>query len=136
MISAENELRELVAKWAAAVSSGDRNGILARHANDVEMFDFPNELRGIKEYDESWDFFYSKQKGPITFAPSDFHITAGTDVGFVSCKVHCDGTEAGPLDFRLTTGFRKINGQWTAVHEHHSLRKHPVSENTGEPLIQ
>jgi ketosteroid isomerase-like protein len=52
MISAENELRELVAKWAAAVSSGDRNGILARHANDVEMFDFPNELRGIKEYDE------------------------------------------------------------------------------------
>jgi ketosteroid isomerase-like protein len=25
------------------------------------------------------------------------------------------------LDFRLTVGLRKIDGQWTITHEHHSV---------------
>lgn len=34
-------------------------------------------------------------------------VTAGEDVAFVSCRTPCDGTSAGPLDFRLTMGFEK-----------------------------
>jgi ketosteroid isomerase-like protein len=47
--------------------------------------------------------------------------TAGERVAFVTCKMHCEGTSAGPLDFRLTVGLEKRDGEWVITHEHHSL---------------
>ena len=120
-MTARDEVKGLVENWARAVSAGDRNAILAHHSDDVLMFDFPDVVRGIKAYDKTWDFFFENPRGPITYKPRDLAITAGDDVAFVSCLVHCDGTSAGPLDFRLTTGLRKIDGKWTIVHEHHSV---------------
>lgn len=52
-------------------------------------------------------------------------VTAGRDVAFVAALMRC--ALAGPdgknvdLDFRLTIGLRKIDGQWTILHEHHSI---------------
>jgi ketosteroid isomerase-like protein len=115
------EIRATIENWASAVSKGDRKGILAHHSRDLLMFDFPNTVKGIEAYDKSWDFFFDSQRGPITFAPSELEVTAGEDVAFATCVVHCDGTSAGPLNFRLTTGLRKVNGAWTILHEHHSV---------------
>ncbi|WP_411755896.1 nuclear transport factor 2 family protein [Sinorhizobium meliloti] len=42
-------------------------------------------------------------------------------MAFATCLVHCDGTSAGPLDFRLSIGLKKIDGEWSIVHEHHSV---------------
>ncbi|HEY0629036.1 MAG TPA: nuclear transport factor 2 family protein [Sphingomicrobium sp.] len=116
-----SEVEKVVTDWARAVSEGDRNKILAHHADDVRMFDFPDTAEGLEAYDKTWDFFFDNQLGPITFAPSDIRVTAGQDVAFVSCNMHCDGTTAGPLDFRLTMGLEKRDGQWVITHEHHSL---------------
>jgi ketosteroid isomerase-like protein len=116
-----DQVKKIVTDWTDAVSKGNRSGILAHHSDDVLMYDFPNEVRGLKAYDGTWDFFFENQRGPITFRPSNVEATAGENVAFVSCSVHCDGTTAGPLDFRLTVGLKKIDGRWTIVHEHHSL---------------
>lgn len=116
-----DQVEKMVVDWARAVSAGDRKAILARHADDLLMFDFPDTVEGIDSYDKTWDFFFTNPKGPITFEPSDIRVTAGRDVAFASCKVHCDGTSAGPLDFRLTTGLEKRDGEWVIVHEHHSV---------------
>jgi ketosteroid isomerase-like protein len=38
--------------------------------------------------------------------------------------MHCrvkEGRDASDLDFRLTIGLRKIEGQWLITHEHHSV---------------
>jgi ketosteroid isomerase-like protein len=121
-MSNESKVREVIENWARAVSAGNRKAILAHHATDFLMFDFPNEIRGLEAYNRTWDFFYAHPRGPISFAPSEIEVTAGDDVAFASCLFHCDGTSAGPLDFRLTTGLCKVDGQWTIVHEHHSLR--------------
>lgn len=51
---------------------------------------------------------------------------AGDQVAFATSLVHCDGTSAGALDFRLTTGLKKEQGSWVIVHEHHSV---PTIEN-------
>jgi ketosteroid isomerase-like protein len=115
------QVTKIVTDWTEAVRNGNRSGILAHHSDDVLMYDFPNEVRGLEAYDGTWDFFFENQRGPITFRPSNIEATAGEKVAFVSCNVHCDGTTAGPLDFRLTVGFEKIDGRWTIVHEHHSL---------------
>lgn len=86
------------------------------------MFDFPSPIvRGLDAYDRTWDFFFASPKGPISFVPRDVEVTAGNDVGFASCLVHCDGTSAGSVDFRLTVGLRSIDGEWVVTHEHHSV---------------
>ncbi len=53
----KRQIENIVLDWARAVSAGDRDGILARHADDLLMFDFPNTVRGIAAYDKTWDFF-------------------------------------------------------------------------------
>lgn len=121
MPSNREQVETIVTEWTRAISVGDRRAILAHHADDLLMFDFPDTVEGIGAYDETWDFFFANPRGPITFEPSDIRVTAGQDVAFVSCKVHCDGTSAGPLDFRLTTGLEKRNGEWVITHEHHSV---------------
>ena len=117
----ETQVRNLIENWAKAISSGDRAAILAHHSPDLIMFDFITVVRGIDAYDQTWDFFFASPKGLISFVPSDLEVTAGDNVAFASCLIHCDGTSAGPLDLRLTVGLRKIAGDWTVTHEHHSV---------------
>ena len=70
--SEETRIRELIEGWARAVSSGDREAILAHHAPDLLMFDFPPHIvRGLDEYNNTWGFFYDSPKGPISFVPSE-----------------------------------------------------------------
>jgi ketosteroid isomerase-like protein len=121
MNDAESKVATIVERFLIAVSRGDREGIRARHGKDLLMYDFPDTVRGIEAYDRTWDFFFDQQRGPITFSPSNLQATAGDSVGFVTCEVHCEGTAAGPLDFRLTVGLVKREGNWEITHEHHSL---------------
>jgi ketosteroid isomerase-like protein len=117
----EEHVRSIVIEWAKAISNGDRAAILAHHDENLLMFDFPGTVTGIDAYDETWDFFYRDPKGPITFDPSDVRATVGTDVAFVTCNIHCDGTPAGALDLRLTVGLERRDGEWIVTHEHHSV---------------
>lgn len=121
MPSDETAVRAIIENWARAVEAGDRKAILAHHAEDLLMFDFPDEVRGLQAYDKTWDYFFDNPKGPIHYSPRDLRVTAGDQVAFATCLVHCEGTSAGALDFRLTTGLKKVAGAWTIVHEHHSV---------------
>src|SRR5688572_25137928 len=121
MTNDEKAVRTVIENWARAVESGDRKGILANHDDELLMFDFPDVVRGIEAYDKTWDFFFDKPKGPIRYTPEDLIVTASDQVAFATCLVHCDGTSAGALDFRLTTGLKKEGGDWMIVHEHHSV---------------
>jgi ketosteroid isomerase-like protein len=117
----EQTVVAMVRNFLDAVARGDRKAIRAGHGDDILMYDFPDTVRGIAEYDRTWDFFFDSQSGPIIFAPSGLKACAGEEVAFVACEVHCDGTTAGPLDFRLTVGLEKRGGDWIIAHEHHSL---------------
>lgn len=121
MSSEISNATSVVERFLTAVTNCDRDGIRARHADDVLMFDFPDTVRGIVAYDRTWDFFFDSQTGPITFRPSELETTAGDDVAFVTCKVRCEGTTGGEFDFRLTVGLERKGNDWIIVHEHHSL---------------
>jgi uncharacterized protein (TIGR02246 family) len=123
----EAAIRMLVENWAGAVRSKNINGILAHHAPDILMFDVPPPLvsRGIEEYQKTWDLFYDFADDPVTFDIVEMNVTAGDEVAFVSALMKCmtrekDGSFSH-LDFRLTLGLRKVEGQWTIIHEHHSI---------------
>ena len=117
----EAEVRKVVVDWTKAIADKDRKGILANHADELLMFDFVKIESGLKAYDKTWDFFFQDLRGPVEFTPSNIKVTAGDDVAFVSCEIHCDGTTGGSLDLRLTVGLEKRDGKWVIAHEHHSM---------------
>lgn len=123
----ESVIQELILNWTKAIATGDRQTILAHHARDVLMFDFPNTVSGIDAYDKTWQFFDDSRRGQVIFEPRDVKVTAGDDVAFASCEIHCEGTTAGPIDLRLTVGLERRGGEWLITHEHHSM---PTTDET------
>ncbi|HEY4218739.1 MAG TPA: SgcJ/EcaC family oxidoreductase [Gemmatimonadaceae bacterium] len=127
MTTDERVIRELIENWARAVRAKDLDAILAHHAADILMFDVPppSVSRGIAAYRETWATFFAWSDDPAVFDIDEMNVTAGADVAFVTALMHCAGTEKSgehiALDFRLTVGLRKVDGQWTIAHEHHSI---------------
>jgi ketosteroid isomerase-like protein len=117
----EKHIGEMLITWTKAIAAGDRKGILAHHAKDMLMYDFPATVRGIEAYDKTWTFFDNSRTGRVTFDPRDIAVTAGDAVGFATCEIHCEGTTAGPLDLRLTMCLEKRGDEWIVTHEHHSV---------------
>lgn len=91
------------------------------------MFDVPPPFlsRGITAYMATWQTFFASSAKPVSFDFEDVEITAGDNVAFATAIGHCINTERNGeqtnLKFRLTMGFRKHDGRWLIVHEHHSL---------------
>jgi ketosteroid isomerase-like protein len=127
----ETEIRTLINRWAAAVRRHDRDGILANHDPELLMFDVPPPLRrtGIDEYSRTWDEFFAWHRPGDAFDIQDIDIVASEDVAFAAALMRCAGVDQRgrleALDFRLTLGFRKIDGRWLFVHEHHSIPSNP-----------
>ena len=120
-------VRNVVESWAAAVRRRDYEGILKNHSSDIVMFDVPPpfQSKGIEAYKKTWDLFFSCSGDPVVFDITSMNIFADNRVAFVIATMHC--TEPGPqgkrqdLEFRLTIGLQKVDGQWTILHEHHSV---------------
>jgi uncharacterized protein (TIGR02246 family) len=124
----DNQIRELIERWAAAVHAGDMDGVLADHAGDIVMFDVPpphDGVRGIGAYRETWPPFFEWQAQGASFEIVELDVTAGEDVAYAYALLRCD-TEQELTDnpenrLRLTLGLRKQDGRWVVAHEHHSF---------------
>jgi len=119
-------IRALIENWAQAVRRKDYDAILAHHSKDIVMYDVPEPFQsvGIDAYKETWDTFFSgTQLGG--FDIQELRIVADENVAFCFATMKCLNRNAGgvyePLDFRLTIGLKKVNGEWTILHEHHSI---------------
>jgi ketosteroid isomerase-like protein len=119
-------IRVLLEAWADAVRRHDLPAILAHHEPDIVMFDLPPPLqcKGIEAYKETWDLFFRCHKPGAAFDIEEVSVAAGQDVAFAAVIMRCDSS-SNPADkngflFRLTVGLRKVNGQWSIAHEHHS----------------
>jgi ketosteroid isomerase-like protein len=119
-------IRQIIENWAAAVRNRDVEAILTNHAKDIVMYDVPKPFQsiGIDAYRKTWDTFFAYTK-PGVFDIQELQVVADENVAFCFATMKCadksDTTDYIDLDFRLTTGLMKINGQWTIVHEHHSI---------------
>lgn len=124
----EQQIRDLIERWAVAVHAGDLPAVLAGHAPDIVTFDVPppyQGVRGIDAYRESWPGFFEWQASGAVFEIESLDVTAGADVAFAFALLRC-GT---PADFdrdpgqrlRLTVGLAKVEDRWTVTHEHHSF---------------
>ncbi len=126
--SDEQQIRNLITSWAAAVHGGDMDGVLVDHSDDIVMFDVPpphDGVRGIEAYRETWPGFFHWQASGASFEIVSLDVVTGADVAYAYALLLC-GTaaqlEAHPeTRLRLTLGLRKQDGRWTVAHEHHSF---------------
>jgi len=123
----EMDIKVLIERWAKAVREEDRAGIRADHDLEMLMFDVPPPFlsRGLDAYMATWEEFFSCAEKPVAFDFHDVQVTAGNDVAFATAIGRCASFDAKgkreDLEFRLTMCFRKVNGRWRIMHEHHSL---------------
>src|SRR5262245_51062772 len=127
-MTGEQQIRDLIERWAAAVHDGDLPTVLASHAPDIVMFDVPppeQGVRGLDAYRQTWPPFFEWQAAGAVFEIESLDITAGDDVGFAFGLLQCGTPEQLAREpeqrLRLTIGLRKVDGQWTVTHEHHSF---------------
>lgn len=128
MLTAEEQIRTLIERWAEAVHRGDLGAVLADHAENIVMFDVPlpyEGVHGLDAYRETWPGFFEWQAKGATFEIVSLDITAGEDVAFAHALLRCGTPEqfaANPDNrLRLTIGLRKEDGRWIVAHEHHSF---------------
>ena len=139
----EQQIRELIERWAAAVHDGDLPAVLAGHARDIVMFDVPppeQGVRGLDAYRNTWPGFFEWQASGAVFEIESLEVTAGVDVGFAFALLRC-GT---PAEFerepeqrlRLTIGLHKLDARWVVTHEHHSFADATASPETSAAEIR
>ena len=127
-MSDEQQIRDLIQRWATAVHIGDLPAVLADHASDIVMFDVPppqQGVRGIDAYCDTWPGFFEWQATGAIFEIESLEVTTGADVAFAFALLRCGTTADFGRDpeyrLRLTIGLRKIDDRWTVMHEHHSF---------------
>jgi ketosteroid isomerase-like protein len=127
MSNDEQQIRDLIETWVAAVDAGDEAGAIADRTEDIVMFDVPGPAAaasGMDEYRRTWPEFLEYQRGKAVFQLVSLDVTAGGEVAFANALLRC-----GPLPMaddperrlRLTLGLRKEGGRWLVSHEHHSF---------------
>jgi uncharacterized protein (TIGR02246 family) len=131
----EQQIRDLIERWAAAAHDGDLPAVLADHAADIVMFDVPppyQGVRGLGAYRETWPGFFEWQASGAVFEIESLEVTAGAEVAFAVALLRCGTPEQFEREpdqrLRLTVGLRKTGDRWTVTHEHHSF-----ADATGTP---
>lgn len=124
----EQQIRDLIERWAAAVHAGDLDTVLADHSAEIVMFDVPPPMqgvRGIDAYRETWPPFFEWQAGGAVFEITSLDVVAGSDVAFAYALLRCgepqELADNPELRLRLTIGLTKEQGRWVVRHEHHSF---------------
>lgn len=127
-MSDEQQIRDLIQRWATAVHDGDLRTVLADHAPDIVMFDVPPPQRGVRgldAYRDTWPGFFRWQSTGAVFEVESLEVTSGADVAFAFALLRCGTTADFDRDpdhrLRLTIGLRKVDDRWTVLHEHHSF---------------
>jgi ketosteroid isomerase-like protein len=135
--SDEAEIRAMEAAMIKAFEAKDLDHALAAYLQDETLFVFdaipPRQYVGIKAWRADNEAFVGLFQGPLKAEMSDLSVTANGKLGFGHNIQRFSGTDKSgkPIDmtFRVSDGYKKINGKWVIVEEHISF---PVDIATGK----
>jgi ketosteroid isomerase-like protein len=88
----EKQIRTLIERWAKPVHSGELEGVVADHSDDIVMFDVPppeEGVHGIDAYRETWPPFFEWQAQGASFEIVSIEVTAGDDVAYAHALLRC-----------------------------------------------
>lgn len=123
-----------IERWSRAFEARDIDAMMVRCHEDIVLFDIkpPGLLKGVAALRAMWETclpYFPKQ---FKSERKDLTLHVSGDVAFMHC-LHRLVTEeplpGGEFWIRITVGYRKIEGEWKAIHEHVS---HPFNPMTGQ----
>jgi ketosteroid isomerase-like protein len=127
--SNEAEIRAMEAAMIEAYAAKDLDKALAGYLQDETLFVFdaipPRQYVGIKAWRADNEGFIALFQGPLKAEMSDLSVTANGKLGFGHNIQHFSGTDKNgkPIDmtFRVSDGYKKIDGKWMIAEEHISF---------------
>ena len=120
------QIRARIDGLIRALRAKDIDALMAHYAPDTVTFDLmPLQTSGRDAYRKNFEAWFASVQGPIDFEIRDLRITGNDDVAFCHYLGHvkCTRTTGAQADYwvRVTAGCRRLNTQWTVIHEHVSM---------------
>lgn len=136
----EDQIRNLLTRWEEAFRAKDAKAIMSVYApgDVVVAFDIVPPLAkvGRDAYRQNYEDFFAMFSGPLKVELREVRIVAAGDVAFLHCFDRMSGTlqsgEHFDLWLRVTSGLRKIDGEWRIIHDHVSV---PIHFETGTAAL-
>ena len=134
----EQQIRQAIEDFGAAVRARDVDGILSFYAEDLVAFDMmpPLKFEGRDAYRNSWEQGLQMMQGPLEFEVSNLNIAVDGNVAYAHSlnRMAFTTSDGERMDgwMRWTGCFKKIDGKWLVAHEHNSV---PLDMNSGKGLM-
>lgn len=134
----EAEIRALVEERVEAVRDKNAAAATSHHARDIRLFDVipPLQYEGVAMARGRTQEWFGSFNGPIDYGIRDLDVASGDDVAFCHYLYRVGGTTTSGATIgmwvRATSCFRRIDGAWRVVHEHHSV---PFDPATGHAAL-
>jgi ketosteroid isomerase-like protein len=131
------EIKALEQRYVTAAKAKDIKAIMACYVPDESLLVFdvvpPRQYVGAKAYQKDWEELFAAYPGPAELEMSDLSVMTEGKLGYGHNIQHStltdkDGKKAVFI-FRVSNGYRKLNGKWLISHEHVSM---PVDLATGK----
>jgi len=138
MAQEEMVIRRKIEALAEAIRAKNVDVLMAHYAPENVTFDVqpPLQVNGADAYRKNFESWFSTIEGPIGYEIRDLQITAADTIAFCRSVCHVTSTringEKADYAVRVTSGLRKIDGEWKITHEHVSL---PVDMRTGKAAL-
>lgn len=121
------EIKQAMQRWQDAVQTKDVAQIMANYTADVVAYDAILQLRfnGKEAYGKHWQLCLEMCTNDMVFEPAETHISVSGELALVYCLIRCgEKDKSGRQNavwMRVTTGYKKVDGQWLIEHEHFSV---------------
>ncbi len=130
--NSEDEIRNVLTRWEAAFRAKDADAVMSVYGPGevVVAFDIVPPLAkvGRDAYRRNYEEFFAMFSGPLEVELRNVRIVAAADVAFLHCFDRMSGILHGGEHFdlwlRVTSGLRKIDGEWRIIHDHVSVPTH------------
>jgi ketosteroid isomerase-like protein len=120
-------IRSRIEALAQALRDKDVDTLMTHYAPENVTFDLqpPLQVNGSDAYRKNFERWFANIDGSIGYEITDLHITAGDDTAFCHsvCKITSTRINGERANYaaRVTSGLRKIGGEWMITHEHVSM---------------
>lgn len=120
----DNQVRQLLERWARATREGRLDEVLEHHAPDVLIYDvlLPMKYESAAAYRRSWGDWQPNTQGEDKFELQDLSVVSSDDIAFAHCFIQCGGMLLNGETFedlvRATFCLRKSDGAWKVTHQH------------------
>lgn len=136
----QSAVADLYGRWQEAVVRQDVDAVISLYTDDVLAFDaiLALQFRGKEAYRNHWrrcmEMCPMAGREPI-FEMRGLEVWSDGGVAFAHALMRCGFKEDGRVEaswMRMTSGLRRIHGQWKIAHEHFSA---PFDMPSGKALF-